>query len=589
MMRVTGGGVWGEGCGFRVAMGLYFLAGIFGCLVMTCHGQWRTQDIELSPGWNAVYLEVQPTPAACDAVFTNPAIETVWKWDRRFSSIEYVVDPGTLLPEDPHWLMWFPSASSNAFLSRLRVLEGSQSYLVKVATNAVPFSLPVKGGVILPSVDWYPHSLNLVGFPVNPANPPMFSSFLRYTPEIDTSLGFNNQLFRIDASGRGVTIVQPARERMAAGTAYWVGCARAPASMGPIDIAPSAGLSFGAVLSQVGLDIQNTFSATALTVRIVQQDSEAPPAGDYPELAGTVPLSYLARNASNEWEWNYWPVSGLTNTLAPDETWSIQVGVRRGDMAPYIPAGTNGYVYACILAVADAEQTTLLRIPVSAEKSASPLPEHDSCEGLWIGEVTLDRINAPAYDATNLLATTAPCAYRAIVHIDGYGQARLLQQVLLAWDRSLTDPPHTNGAYALFTDAADVPVDAEEVHRITAATFPLMSPVLLSGSPTGTLTGVVTVRYDDPTNPFLHRYQPMHDNRDWDFVPYTNAVETRTICRTLTFTFGSDATNAPANPYWSADRLSGVVTETCAGLRAQPILSSGSFVFQRISRIADLQ
>ena len=40
--------------------------------------QWATQSIVLEPGWNAVYLEVQPEPRECDAVFAELPVESVW-------------------------------------------------------------------------------------------------------------------------------------------------------------------------------------------------------------------------------------------------------------------------------------------------------------------------------------------------------------------------------------------------------------------------------------------------------------------------------------------------------------------------------
>ena len=95
------------------------------------------------------------------------------------------------------------------------------------------------------------------------------------------------------------------------------------------------------------------------------------------------------------------------------------------------------------------------------------------------------------------------------------------------------------------------------------------------------------MRFDDPVNPFLHRYHPMHDNQDWNWQPYTNAVETRTIVRDLALTFDS-ITNGSANPYSGVDRVSGVYQETLSGLRAQPIVMQGVFSLQRISQINQL-
>ena len=52
---------------------LAFLALCFG--VCSSLGQWATQQITLNPGWNAVYLEVQPEPDDCDAVFAAVPVE----------------------------------------------------------------------------------------------------------------------------------------------------------------------------------------------------------------------------------------------------------------------------------------------------------------------------------------------------------------------------------------------------------------------------------------------------------------------------------------------------------------------------------
>ncbi len=102
------------------------------------------------------------------------------------------------------------------------------------------------------------------------------------------------------------------------------------------------------------------------------------------------------------------------------------------------------------------------------------------------------------------------------------------------------------------------------------------------------LTGRVTVRFDDPTNPFLHRYHPLHDNRDWSFRAYTNAVEVPTIVRDITLRFDA-TTNSSANPYYGVDMVSGGYQETLTGLRAQPIVLQGAFSLRRISRISELR
>jgi len=519
----------------------------------------------------------------------------VWKWDRRFSTIQFLVDPATLLPEAADWQVWLAPSDPRAFLGRLSELQGGQAYLIQVASNAPPFTLHLKGRVLVPRLDWYPHGLNLVGLPVHPSNPPTFTDFFRFTPEVDTSRSYENELYRLDSQGRGQRIVQPSRERVLPGAAYWVACARTPAYQSPLHVKSqgASALDFGTELVQRELSIKNTLPNAGQTVWIFQRTSEYPPAtGGFPELAGPVPLSYLSKTSSAQWVWLSFPPAGLSRTLAPGEEWSLRLGVRRDDCAPYVPRGINGAAYQSILEITDANASLLIRVPVLAEKASAPLadtlePRSDN-EGLWVGQAIVNQVNAPAYTDTNLLSTPAPMPFRLLVHVDAYANVKLLQQVVLAWDSTLIDAAHPNGTYALNVDDRTLAVDTTDVSRISSAAFPPMAPVALAGSLTSTLTGRVTVNFDDPNNPFLHRYHPLHDNLDADFQPYTTAVETRTIVRDITLSSHAVA-NASANPHYGADTLSGVYQETLYGLRAQPIVVQGVFSLQRISRINQLR
>jgi hypothetical protein len=559
-----------------------------------CQAQWLTQQVPLVAGWNAVYLEVQPEPRSCDEIFGNRPVLSVWKWDRHFSTIQFTVDPATLLPENPDWLMWLPPSDSRSFLNRLFELQGCQAYLIKVAPNTAPFTLPIKGRAIIPRLNWYPHELNLVGLPINPKHPPTFSEFFKFTSEVDTSLGYGNQLYRLDSTGRGLQIVQPARDRPQPGVAYWIACAGVPKQMSVIHVTPQGGaVDFGRFLSEQDLSIRNVHPTDTLTVRLQQRTSESPPSiGGYPELAGPVPLAYRFKNSSNTWEWAWFPTTGLSRALAHNEEWVVHLGLSRPDLAPYTPQGTNGATYQSILEVTDSAESLLIRVPVLAQKAsvagAGTLGAHSENEGLWVGQVFVNEVNAPAYTTNALLPTPAPASFRLLVHVDGYDRASLLQQVVLAWDQSLTDAQHTNGMYALYATDRTVPAQATDLNRISSVAFPPMAPMPLTGNFTNTLTGSVTIRFDDPVNPFLHRYHPLHDNKDWDFKPYANAVESRTIVRDLTLQF-LPATNAAPNPMWGVGGVSGIYQETIIGLRAQPIRLQGGFALQRLSTLNTLR
>lgn len=256
--------------------------------------QWVTQPIALGPGWNAVHVEVQPEPAEFEAVFAGLPVEGVWAWNKRFSPIEFELDPDEPLEPSPHWLTWLPSDDPAAFLSQTFRLVSGQSYLVKVRTNAAPFSLSLKGRATVPHLEWYPHSLNLAGFPVHPANPPTFDEFFRPTPMVDTGKGFENELYALDSMGRGRTIVAPHRDRIQAGVAYWVKTEGALDYEGPLRVTTDMGgtLDFGLVVQRLGMAVENLSGEKAYVVTVAPQASEAPPAGQA-ELAGPVPLHYM--------------------------------------------------------------------------------------------------------------------------------------------------------------------------------------------------------------------------------------------------------------------------------------------------------
>ncbi len=589
-----------------------------------CLAQWMTQQIQLVPGWNAVFLHVQPEPRSCDKIFEKLPVESVWKWDRRFTTVQFSTDPATLLPQDPDWLVWLPPSDSRAFLNRLFELQGSQAYLIKVASNAAAFTLPIKGRVIIPRLEWFPHGLNLVGLPVNPRNPPTFSKFFEFTPEVSTSQGYGNQLFRLDSAGHGQQIVQPARDRIQPGAAYWVGCARTVAHMAAIHAGPQGGaVDFGELLTQQELSIRNPHPTAAVTARVSLRTSEsAPLTGGFPEVAGPVPLSVLISYpnyeyttnydgntgqrsittnvlAGTQWEWVDFPANGLSRTLSPQEEWVIKLGVRRQDFVPYQAQGTNGAAYQSVLEITDSTESLLIWVPARASRTStlqstlgSASDAHSSNEGLWVGQVTVNRVDAPAY-TTDLLPAPAPASFRLLMHVDGYGQASLLQQVWLAWDSGLTNAPYTNGTYALYASQAGVPAGATDVNRISSVGFPPIPPLPLTSGTTntdpflGVLTGTVTVGANDPVNPFLHRYHPMHDNKNWQFQTYADPIETRSVERSLTFRFNS-ATNTSADSFWGVDAVSGTYQEALSGLRAQTIHVQGVFTLQRISRINSL-
>src|SRR2546430_989224 len=90
----------------------------------TASAQWTNQTITLRPGWNAVFLEIQPEPRDSDTVFANLPVESVWLWNRRVKTVEFLSDPSQLLPGDPDWLTYLPPSHPSRAIMNLLVVLG---------------------------------------------------------------------------------------------------------------------------------------------------------------------------------------------------------------------------------------------------------------------------------------------------------------------------------------------------------------------------------------------------------------------------------------------------------------------------------
>jgi hypothetical protein len=576
--------------------------------------QWRIHDIKLKPGWNAVQLEITPEPSECDKIFNGKDVESVWKWNKRFTTTEFDVDPNTLLPDDPHWLVWFPSNSPTAFLTKFHRMNAGGGYLIKMADNAQPCTLYIIGEAKIRNTEWAPHSLNLAGFPTDPDNPPTFADFFKFTPNIDTSKGQKNELFSINADGSSSRIVAVARDKVERNRGYWIKCSYIPKGSSVLYIPEESKLDFADYIDEQYLSLGNSSTTDSLRVSIEEIESQATPDG-FPENAGMVPLAYYQYNSTNNfWSWtNLAANTPIVKTLAPGETWNLNFAVRRNNLLPYTPSGTNGYTYQSLLKITGDSPAGVYYVPVCATPigSSNVVTETKAKnKGLWVGSARLYRVNCPAYytsnttvtvvstnnengavytntytASTNMLPTDSVLNMRLIVHVNADGETKLLREVFLA-----TVPLDEDRTEArLYSDRNNLPADAVKISRISSVTLPFMPPIQLSGSFSNSLTGSVTVDCNSPVNPFLHKYNPLHDNRDWDYNQYTNAVETLTVSRLITFDFGqSSSSNTVNNPFWGSNLTGGVYHETIFGLRKRAIMVEGEFLLKRISLLDEL-
>lgn len=572
--------------------------------------QWVEQTLSLQPGWNAVFLEVQPAPADCDTLFAGLPVESVWDFNRPADAPQFVQDPTTLIPGAPGWLTWFPMNHPLAGQGNLFILRDGRPYLIKLEDSTEPVNLIVKGKPSLRTISWHAGGLNFVGFHVGAQGPTFQSLF-------SGESGLAGQpVYTLGNNGVWQLISNLATARPVAGRAYWVRCAL-PASRTAsiqLDAGVKQGIHFASGAAELSLRVRNTSAANRnVSVRVLA--SAASPAGQ-PPLAGPVPLEYYRANyAAADFSWQPLDTTLSFTALAPKAEWNIRLGARRNGASP-----APGAVFQSLLEVTDDLGTRWL-IPVTADggsgaAAAAPAasltgaslqgPSESLHAGLWVGEALLNAVSQPAATGNPTLPRPAggQMTFRLIVHVDSGGTARLLQHVYLVRKPPTFVPDPANPGYnkqdqpartVLFTDESQIAgvVGAGEIlgRRISSAAFGFKDPQAMTGGEfgAGTLTVNVVLDYDHPLNPFLHVYHPDHDNLDERFEQMLpEGRESFTVGRMVSLEFTGTDSLGLNPPGWGDSEIGGNYRETISGIHRMAIQVSGTFRLVRVARTSSL-
>lgn len=569
------------------------------CLAAFCgagaHAEWVTQEVTLNPGWNAVYLTLQPVPGSCEEVFRGVPIRSVWVWNKRFSPMQYVRDPATLVPKGEDWLTYFPADSQQAFLTTLHAVLGGRACLIDYA-GAEPTVLTLRGEAVSHQPDWLSDSFNFVGFDIDPANPPTVSRFFSPAPELTS-----RAVYRLDQAGRWNEIADPARETLRSGEAYLIYCKGASSFAGPVSVRCPipGGLEYGHEMTTQTLTLRNDSDQPKTLTLSLAPSVRSASEGSAP-LAGEVALYYKKLLA-----WRRL-VEPIAVRVEPHSAGALELGVRRVEMAP--PPSPDA-LFESTLIVEDGEGS-LIRVPVSARKSLDDA-------GLYVGVAVVNAVSeASALDTVTPQPTSSEFRFRIILHKDDRTPPRvhLLQHVTVmqVQPSTVSDPDNPSetivvpARYVLLADDALIP-QYEGVsmrdnvivgRRISSPAFGFSDPVPLAqnAADSNRYSGSIVTPYDDPLNPFLHRYHPDHDNLNENFRPFTDLagndisenIESYTFTRTVRLTFTDDDPDQLGEIAWGYDLLGGVYEETISGVHRNDIHLRGTFRVNRISSVARL-
>lgn len=585
-------------------------------MAVPARAQWLTQDVPLRAGWNAVYLHVQPEPRSLDTLFGSLPIETVWQWERweGMRSIEFAADQ--TFPRAGDWKVWFPPSAPERELTGFSDLISDTAYLIKVAPGAANFTVGIKGRPLLNSYLWAGNAYNLFGLPVPAASSPTFTEFFSFTDAVETSFLEGGRIYSVGAGGQEQLIYQPHREALKRGQAYWILSSELSRYAGPLSIElDSAGswLDFGRGTQAKGVTVRNT-TASNRRLKLRHVPSEAPPpAGDFSMVVGPVPLLFgVASGGAEAAPARFMPLPDefMTNIAAgasvhlefrPDLDTITEMASHEQEIPMQLGA------FQSVLELSDASelgrtfqvQNVGVRFEVGDRLPGDPI-------GLWVGDVSATGVSrarigmATNWNTESVQPVGRPFTFRIIVEVTEDGTAWLLQEAFVAWvatDERLV--PGGDRAYPIgqvqvlhtHDEAASFLAENPEgkVRRISAINYPFMEPVALTGSFGGTnvLSGVVAVAYDDKVNPFLHRYNPDHDNLDYrngTAIRLNEGVESYTVTRQFRLEFQrlDSAGDTPSSR--GLTLRGGAYRETVYGLHA-PINVEGTFALSKVTNV----
>ncbi len=546
-----------------------FSLACFLCLILThqVDGAPVSQIFELENGWDAILLEVDPVDPDPESIFAgiSDQLVSVWMWNSNTGTVEFIQDPTELTQSNPQFLSYLPD--NPGFANSLHAIQGNSAYLIQTSGTA---TLTVTGEPLLPQMDWKPNSFNLAGFHLKSGSETTFNSFFSPYPEFQDADGNLTEIYVLDNNtAEWQQVLATDTDLMQKGEAFWVYCrgsSQFPGTM-RVQTEQSSRLDFGTVLSTQDIRITNISDAWQ-HFTIGQSSSNIPLYYQYynPDTKTTDWYSF-ADDAYDELD------------LLSGESHTLRIGVKRDGL----DAGTF-YETNLVLYGSSDSKGTEIAIPVSVTGT--------DYRGLWVGQVTLNQVNEVhslnGADTETLKNTGSEFSFRLILHYDGI-TTKLLNQVVQLW--SATEGP------VLVTEDANLaslgPLtlrDGRPVgRRISAPAFGTLyeGTSVIHAKTMGSGFGSDGIQLEvllekpvgaeeDRTNPFVHQYNPDHQ----DYYAFQ-------ISRTITLTFGPiDGTSNFIG--WGSSEVGGIYLESITGLHKDTIRMKGTFKLHKVSDITTL-
>ena len=545
------------------------------------------QTFTLQPGWNAIHVEVEPEHPEIETVFAGVPVLSVWRFKPDAGGAQFIRDPAEGLENIEGWFGWFPQPRPEAFLSNLFLIDGGTSYLVRVDGGAT-HQVTLSGKPKFRAPRWQPDAFTLTGLPVTASNGPSFAEYFEAS-----SAHTGQPVYRLAPNGQWQLVTSPASTVIEPGRAYWIRTEGNSSFQGPMQLVLDQGesLEFSAALDEIRVVLRNRSGAAGSFQ--IQRISN-----------GAMPLQF--RNEDPETQEVGWPdLQGTLVLDAPaDKDVFLTLAAKRtaftADRMEEVLAITDENGQRVLLGVGGNTKQPLLGARIAGGKAVTAV---NGFAGLWVGDVLIDSVSQAQTGGTLPTPTNRPFKQRFLIHVNASGEARLLKDVIQMWEEGTMQPSAADpslqevdepGRYVLITDknliglySGATNVDGASVGiRYSTVAYDFSAPTMAfvgNFGPGSEISASVVVASNLPTNPFLHKYHPDHDNLDANFL--NPAAEAYEVVRNIRFGFVAEDPSGGAVPGWGDSLVGGTFSESITGLHKNPIFTSGQFRLRRVSAV----
>ncbi|MES2658823.1 MAG: hypothetical protein V4689_09395 [Verrucomicrobiota bacterium] len=413
------------------------------------HAQSATQSVTLTAGWNAVWLEVEPTDNTGQTrppedVFTNPAILLAVTPKPLSGLAEFFAsEPGAITTfNQDEWQQWKRTDPTGG--NDLAQITGNRPYLIQVAPGTATFSITLSGNARFFRPTWNPDRYNLVGFG------------LQGTPTFDAFFGPSggkhpvNKIFNLNATTGNWESVTGSSQ-MVSGRAYWIFSSGPSSYMGPVSVdfgfANTGKLDFGGPIDvvavgsgpdQIELDLEEIVLSNAGTAQSTPEldlITPDPGLGNLSLYVVNPAVTRISYDRGNQVDSSAGAgaSSSLGKTIGSGQTTILTLGAQRtwSDNMPRsnlyrLKTGANGASFWLPITAS----------PHLVEQPTVPGTSASVVTGLWVGEVIFDSATSIVEDGSPVRPASGTSPMRLILHSDGGGVVKLLSQVTLMQTKS---------------------------------------------------------------------------------------------------------------------------------------------------------